>query len=37
MKSGVTMAAASMEAHRRALFGLCYRMTGSAADAEDLV
>lgn len=31
------MAAASMEAHRRALFGLCYRMTGSAADAEDLV
>jgi RNA polymerase sigma-70 factor (ECF subfamily) len=25
------------EAHRRALFGLCYRMTGSAADAEDLV
>lgn len=31
------MAAASMETHRRALFGLCYRMTGSAADAEDLV
>ena len=23
--------------HRPALFGLCYRMTGSAADAEDLV
>ena len=23
--------------HRRDLFGLCYRMTGSAADAEDLV
>lgn len=28
---------ASFDAHRRALFGLCYRMTGSAADAEDLV
>lgn len=27
----------SMETHRQALFGLCYRMTGSAADAEDLV
>lgn len=25
------------EAQRHALFGLCYRMTGSAADAEDLV
>lgn len=25
------------DSHRRALFGLCYRMTGSAADAEDLV
>src|SRR5689334_21517379 len=23
--------------HRKFLFGLCYRMTGSAADAEDLV
>jgi RNA polymerase sigma-70 factor, ECF subfamily len=23
--------------HRRFLWGLCYRMTGSAADAEDLV
>ena len=31
------MAARSMETHRQALFGLCYRMTGSAADAEDLV
>lgn len=27
----------SIEGHRGALFGLCYRMTGSAADAEDLV
>lgn len=27
----------SLEAHRRALFGLCYRMTGSAAEADDLV
>jgi RNA polymerase sigma factor (sigma-70 family) len=29
--------ARSLEPHRRALFGVCYRMTGSAADAEDLV
>ncbi len=27
----------SYDQHRGALFGLCYRMTGSAADAEDLV
>ncbi len=27
----------SYDQHRRAIFGLCYRMTGSAADAEDLV
>lgn len=27
----------SYERHRGALFGLCYRMTGSAADAEELV
>jgi len=26
-----------LEAHRKAIFGLCYRMMGSAADAEDLV
>jgi len=26
-----------MDSHRSAIFGLCYRMTGSAADAEDLV
>lgn len=26
-----------LEAHRRSLFGVCYRMTGCAADAEDLV
>src|SRR5438128_12126286 len=25
------------EEHRRFLWGLCYRMTGSAADAEDVV
>ena len=32
-------AAASREfqAHRQFLWGLCYRMTGSAAEAEDLV
>lgn len=29
--------AESYDAHRGALFGLCYRMTGSAAEAEDLV
>lgn len=27
----------AFESHRATLFGLCYRMTGSAADAEDLV
>ncbi len=27
----------NLEPHRRYLFGLCYRMTGCAADAEDLV
>lgn len=26
-----------LDEHRRALWGLCYRMTGSAADADDLV
>jgi len=26
-----------LESHRRFLFGVCYRMTGVAADAEDLV
>jgi RNA polymerase sigma-70 factor, ECF subfamily len=30
-------AAREFEAHRRFLWGLCYRMTGSAADADDLV
>ena len=29
--------AREFEAHRRFLWGLCYRMTGSAADADDLV
>lgn len=27
----------AFEAHRASVFGLCYRMTGSAADADDLV
>lgn len=30
-------AAREFQAHRHFLWGLCYRMTGSAADAEDLV
>lgn len=34
---GTRLMTDSYEAHRRALFGVCYRMTGSAADAEDLV
>jgi RNA polymerase sigma-70 factor (ECF subfamily) len=29
--------AAQFEEHRGALFGLAYRMLGSAADAEDVV
>jgi RNA polymerase sigma-70 factor (ECF subfamily) len=32
-----TQAMEPLDAHRKAIFGLCYRMTGSAADAEDLV
>jgi RNA polymerase sigma-70 factor (ECF subfamily) len=31
------LVAESFEQHRRLLWGLCYRMTGSAADADDLV
>lgn len=31
------MKAAHLEPHRRHVWGLCYRMTGSAADADDLV
>jgi DNA-directed RNA polymerase specialized sigma24 family protein len=29
--------AATLNAHERHLWGVCYRMTGSAADADDLV
>ena len=29
--------ATELDQHRQALFGLCYRMLGSAADADDLV
>jgi len=32
-----TTAAREFQAHRHFLWGLCYRMTGSAADADDLV
>lgn len=35
--NGTLKAAQTFEEHRRALFGVAYRMTGSAADAEDLV
>lgn len=35
--SGASPTDAALETHRRFLFGLCYRITGSAADAEDLV
>ena len=31
------MLAARLEPHRRYLWGLCYRLTGSASDADDLV
>ena len=31
------MADVSFEPHRRALFGVAYRMLGSAAEAEDVV
>jgi RNA polymerase sigma-70 factor (ECF subfamily) len=33
----MSIAAEAYEADRRALWGLCYRMTGSAADADDIV
>jgi len=33
----MTISARAFDKHRRYLWGLCYRMTGSAADAEDLV
>ncbi|MEW6211236.1 MAG: sigma-70 family RNA polymerase sigma factor [Acidobacteriota bacterium] len=33
----MSIAAEVYEADRRALWGLCYRMTGSAADADDIV
>jgi RNA polymerase sigma-70 factor (ECF subfamily) len=32
-----TQVAGAFRAHERVLWGLCYRMTGSAADADDLV
>ena len=35
--SAAALPSPDLEAHRGLLFGLCYRMTGSAADAEDLV
>lgn len=37
MTDAGSLLAGAFEAHRRALWDLCYRMTGSAADADDLV
>src|SRR5262245_52119760 len=33
----MAIAVEALEADRRMLWGLCYRMTGNAADADDLV
>src|SRR6267142_4849309 len=33
----MTISAQTFDEHKRFLWGLCYRMTGSAADAEDIV
>src|SRR5215813_3837614 len=33
----MTIAAHTFDEHRHFLWGLCYRMTGNAADAEDIV
>jgi RNA polymerase sigma-70 factor (ECF subfamily) len=33
----MTISAETFDEHRRYLWGICYRMTGSAADAEDIV
>ena len=33
----MTISAHTFDQHKRFLWGLCYRMTGSAADAEDIV
>lgn len=35
--SAMSSLATGLDQHRQALFGLCYRMLGSAADADDLV
>ena len=33
----MTISAQTFDEHKRFLWGLCYRMTGSAADADDIV
>src|SRR5215471_17471425 len=33
----MTISAQTFDEHRRYLWGICYRMTGSAADADDIV
>jgi RNA polymerase sigma-70 factor (ECF subfamily) len=33
----MTMSAHAFDEHKKFLWGICYRMTGSASDAEDIV
>jgi RNA polymerase sigma-70 factor, ECF subfamily len=33
----MTISAQTFDEHKRVLWGMCYRMTGSAADADDIV
>jgi RNA polymerase sigma-70 factor (ECF subfamily) len=33
----MTISAQTFDEHKRVLWGMCYRMTGSATDADDIV